>query len=81
MDWFLCYRYLCHERVNDLECISFLGEKIWNLLPYDLKSINNLEILKNQLMNRKLRAAHVGCAKYIYKILVLGREMKLGLFH
>ena len=42
------HRDLCHERVNDHECISFLKAKIWNLLPYELKSISNLEILKNQ---------------------------------
>ena len=53
---------------NGVESISFLRPKIWNLLLSDLNSIDDLENFKKSLKNGKLRAAHVDCAKYIYKI-------------
>lgn len=51
-----------------------------NIIFNDLESIS-FPVPQHPLKDGHLRAAHVACAKYIYKILVFCREIKLGLFH
>ena len=47
------------------ESISYLGPKIWDMLPEKLKSIDNLE--QKEIKNGNLKIAHVGCVKFTLK--------------
>ena len=51
-----------------------------NIIFNDLESIS-FPVAQYPLKDGHLRAAHVACAKYIYKTSVFCREIKLGLFH
>ena len=56
-----------HVTVYDgSESISFLGPKIWNILLF---------ALKRELKNGRLKIAHVGFARLIFKISVLFRKI------
>ena len=48
---------VCHGT----ESISYLGPKIWDILPEKLKDIENLGHFKRRLKHGNLIIAHVGC--------------------
>ena len=52
------------------ESISFLGPKIWNVLPDKIKQHTSLNSFKNQLKNGSRKIAHKHCAKFILMVLV-----------
>ena len=45
------------------ESISFLGPKIWNILPAKIKQPASLNSFKNQLQNRRHKVVHADCAE------------------
>ena len=49
------------------ESISYLGPKIWNILPEKLKNIDNLEHFKKAIKHGNLIIAHAGCVKFTLK--------------
>ena len=64
---------------------SFLGPKIWNILPNRLKNANSIEAFKLQIKNGSLKAVHVGFARFMFKMSVLfkgisteGKERKIS---
>ena len=67
------------------ESISFLGPKIWNILPDRLKNVNSIEAFKMQKKNGSLKIVHVGFGRFMFKMSVLfksisieGKEQKLS---
>ena len=74
-------RTLYHES----ESISFLGPKIWSILPDRLKNINSIEAFKCKQKNGSLKIVHVGSARFMLKMWVLfnripveGKEQKIS---
>ena len=59
------------------ESISFLGPKIWNILPDRLKFANSTEVFKMQIKNGNLKIAHVSFARYMFKMSVLFKEISI----
>ena len=47
------------------EIIFFLGPKIWELLPSDIKDSQILNIFKSNIKSWKPEIAHVICTSYI----------------
>ena len=67
------------------ESISFLGPKIWNILPDRLKNVNSIEAFKMQIKKGNLKIAHVRFARFMFKMSVLftsisieGKERKFS---
>ena len=56
---------------HGLEIISFLGPKIWNILPDRLKNANSIEAFKIQIKNGSLKIVPVGFARFMLKMSVL----------
>ena len=46
------------------EIISYLGPKIWDILPNDYKTIGNLDTFKIKIENGNQKTACVGHAKF-----------------
>ena len=66
------------------ESISFIGPKIWNILPDRLKNVNSIEA-KMQIKNGSLKIVHVRFTRFMFKMSVLfksisieGKERKLS---
>ena len=57
-------RSLIKSVYNETESISHLGQKIWDILPYDYKTIQNLNIFKIKIKRWKPEIAHVGYVKF-----------------
>ena len=64
--------------------ISFLGPKIWNILPDRLKNANSIEAKKKK-KNGSLKIVDVGFVRFMFKMSVLfesisieGKERKLS---
>ena len=85
-----CYNLTNHDNfhipsvnkvVNGIESISFLEPKTWNLLPSDLKRIDDLENFKKSVTKWKVE----NCPCRLYKVYLQNigfcRGVKLELFH
>ena len=59
---------------NGLESISFLGPKIWNILPDSLKNVNSIEAFKMQIKKGSLTIVTVSFARFTFKMSVLFKE-------
>ena len=55
---------------HSTELLSYLGPKIWDLVPKELKELSSLSALKRQLKNGSLKIALVDYVKNTFKILV-----------
>ena len=49
---------------HETESISYLGPKIWDILPEKLRTLKTWSILKRILKHGNLTIAHVGCVKF-----------------
>ena len=50
------------------ESICFLGPKIWNILPDEIKQQSSLNSFKKSLKNGNRQIAYVDCAKFILMV-------------
>ena len=51
------------------ESIRFLGPKIWELIPNNIKCLENLKGFKTAIKNENQHHAHVESAKHIFMVL------------
>ena len=56
-----------------LESISFLGPKIWNIVPNEFKKETSLHAFKKLIKNGNLKTVHVGYVNHTSEISVLFR--------
>ena len=68
------------------ESISFLGPKLWNILPDRLKNANSIEAFKRQIKkNGSLNIVHVDIPRFMFKMSVLFKKFlwkeKSKIFH
>ena len=52
------------------ESISFLGSKIWNIFPDEIKQQTSLNSFKNHLKTGSHKIAHADCAMFILQVSV-----------
>ena len=57
---------------HGLESISFLGPKIWNILPDRLKNANSIEAFKMQI-----KKWNIGFARFMLKMSVLFKSISI----
>ena len=50
------------------ESISFLGPKIWNILPDNIKNAESLNVFKTKIKAGNQKLVHVASAEYMYKM-------------
>ena len=65
---------------QELESISFLVAKLWNILPARLKNVNSIEAFKMQIKKRK--PANFPCRLwkvygFMFKMLVLFKRISI----
>ena len=53
------------------ESISFLGPKIWNILPDEIKQQTSLNSFKKSIKNGSHEIAYADCAKFILMVSIL----------
>ena len=68
-------RPMVKSEYNRTESISYLGPKIWDILPEKLMNIENLKHFKKEIKTWKPDIAHVGCVKFKGRI-----SLKLKIF-
>ena len=49
------------------ESILYLGPKIWDILPEELRNMENLQISKRKIRRESLIIVLVGCVRFILK--------------
>ena len=59
------------------ESISFLGLKIWYILPDRLKNVNSKKAFKTQIKNWNLKMLHAGFARFMFKMSVLFKTISI----
>ena len=50
------------------ETLSYLGPKIWNLVPFDIRDCATEQIFRQKIKNGNQIVVHVGSAKYTFPI-------------
>ena len=53
------------------ESITFLGSKIWNILPDEIKQQTSLNSFKKSIKNGSHEIAYADCAKFILMVSIL----------
>ena len=56
---------------NGTESLSFLGPKVWDIVPTELKKVKTLSALNQKLRIGGHKTIHAGYVSDIYQILVL----------
>ena len=69
LHYITCFKMsLINSVYNRTESIDFLGPKIWELIPEEMKQQEPLNAFKDAIKNGRQQIAHVGYAKIFYMI-------------
>ena len=58
------------------ESLSYLGPRLWNILPDEYKKIQSVKDIKLRSDYGCLKTAPIGCVKYIFNMWVLFRDSR-----
>ena len=69
LHYITCFKMsLINSVYNRTESIAFLGPKIWELIPEEMKQQEPLNAFKDAIKNGRQKIAHVDYAKIFYMI-------------
>ena len=57
-----------HSVYNGTESASYLGPKIWEQIPVEIKNKDSRDILRKKLKNGNLLSVHVEFVRLLYQI-------------